>query len=467
MYRRKNLPHLPPPTLPFPHAFPTELEREIFESAALQRPEMIAKLRRVARRVLISSVTRPLLLSKTHAGGGRTEPLLYRNIRLAADSAAKTPSDIGLLRAVKLKPGGSASWTDDELRNVLSVCTGIVDLTVNGNVLPLVSHLRSTIMAVDGPYLPLTLPLFHTVTHLYITTAGRQLQPDWPPLWQLPALTHLSIQVLPIFSDPRVVRIMSTPSDDGFWARVDAFLEKKRTGEIDGEFSSLARRPESQNCPWHQRLVITWTPLKSSSSSQICVRNCDHDSPTVQPKSSPALHGPCYGAALAGPGVLLSLLALSTSLASPHALLPMAIGFAGMGLIFLRMYAIDYIAHHLLGAARSGSGGLDDDDGGVRQMYYSLPVIPRGIIFWEISYAVLVSSTHLLPLTETNWFILTARRLNIPLFHVPAVGSPSESNAQALKSRSTAGFAGRGDRGMCGSAHTVSSAFELVRFCCH
>jgi hypothetical protein len=52
MGRRKT----PPPIVaivPFPHSFPTEIEREVFEIAAFLHPKMIPKMLCVARRLLL------------------------------------------------------------------------------------------------------------------------------------------------------------------------------------------------------------------------------------------------------------------------------------------------------------------------------------------------------------------------------------------------------------------------------
>ncbi|KAJ7884140.1 hypothetical protein B0H14DRAFT_2700915, partial [Mycena olivaceomarginata] len=100
-------------------ALPTELEREVFETAALMHPRTIPTLLRVAKRVLIW-----------------IEPFLYRVIRLNDDNPHVYTA---LLRAIKAKPpdffhdairhfafvSGSDSAAD--AKKILVLCTGIVN----------------------------------------------------------------------------------------------------------------------------------------------------------------------------------------------------------------------------------------------------------------------------------------------------------------------------------------------------
>ncbi|KAJ7213780.1 hypothetical protein C8J57DRAFT_288477 [Mycena rebaudengoi] len=103
------------PILP---AFPPELEREIFEMAAIDIPQSMPQLVRVARRVCVW-----------------IEPLLYRTLIVTA------PWSDALRLAIEIHPAKSAKYLRDFLAwgyysdkewplRILSLCSGIRNLTL-------------------------------------------------------------------------------------------------------------------------------------------------------------------------------------------------------------------------------------------------------------------------------------------------------------------------------------------------
>ncbi|KAJ7435857.1 hypothetical protein FB451DRAFT_1379198 [Mycena latifolia] len=187
-----------------PPAFPPELEREIFEMTALMHPGAIPTLSRVAYR--------------THVW---IEPLLYRVVRVNGDPAWSGISS-ALLRATKLEPAPSffhnvrhilldtsAAWDFDGTRNVLNLCTGLVDLAVIGvlgtvaldpAILPILQKIQlrrfSAVLARlfgGSDLIDLTHPAFASITHLNIfDEIGERIRAQIPlPL--LPTLTHLAL----------------------------------------------------------------------------------------------------------------------------------------------------------------------------------------------------------------------------------------------------------------------------------
>ncbi|KAJ7620815.1 hypothetical protein DFH06DRAFT_1105734 [Mycena polygramma] len=178
--------------LPF---FPAEFEREIFETAALMSHGEIPTLLRVARRVLIW-----------------IEPLLYRVVRV---SNLNGNSLAALLRAIESKPADffqkcvrhpSLEYVPmgDAVR-ILGICTGVVDLALNGHVasselLPILAtmSLRRLSAYLDflfGGAIDLAHPAFTYLTHLDVMDLG-DTDPENQILAQLlalPALTHIAL----------------------------------------------------------------------------------------------------------------------------------------------------------------------------------------------------------------------------------------------------------------------------------
>ncbi|KAJ7229905.1 hypothetical protein GGX14DRAFT_538261 [Mycena pura] len=265
--------------------FPPELEREIFETTGLIYPRSIPTLLRVCRRSLMW-----------------IEPMRYRLIRSSNRGHAKIIERVknskppsffrGAVRHLAL----NRDLTEVEKMEVLSVCTGVVDLVLHEAtpaMLPLLSAMRLQRLAVSlmclfgrftgvGPA-----PLFASVTHLHLS--------DWPLpcilafLPTLPALTHLrfnvwlpwsdiamllreckKLEVLAPFLRPsevvaedvvRDIRLVvvgyadywdgvlynkigipffSAPAWCDFWECADAFVTKRRSGAVPGLNSVMA-----------------------------------------------------------------------------------------------------------------------------------------------------------------------------------------------------------------------------------
>ncbi|KAJ7446334.1 hypothetical protein FB451DRAFT_1291893 [Mycena latifolia] len=264
--------------------FPTDLEREIFETTALMHPSTIPTLLRVARRILIW-----------------IEPLLYRVARISGEKPHSRMAD-ALLRATKTKPPSffhgvrhlllepPAHWDMGETKDILQLCTGLVDfsaigdITLDPTILPILAELP--LQRFSGPLNTLfggvnlidsTHPFFASITHLDAFDDLSQICTEIP---LLPALTHFGLDqevswdmVETILADcPRLeVLIVSfpgfkdeyacrwsenTPIKDvrfvvglytdyaaeweaganglgNFWSLADDFVARKRRGEID------------------------------------------------------------------------------------------------------------------------------------------------------------------------------------------------------------------------------------------
>ncbi|KAJ7917091.1 hypothetical protein B0H13DRAFT_340129 [Mycena leptocephala] len=171
-----------------PPAFPLELEREIFMTAAIIHEGMIPTLLRVAHRVLVW-----------------IEPLLYRRLIFNGPGDLRRLSPA--IRTLKAKPPVRKNvravgfwwycFGDEEMRTLLSLCPGIESL-----VLP---HLHpATVQLLESlPLRRLTYPTYQTffefpltsvdvkffadLTHLHINSFDKH----WPWISALPSLTHL------------------------------------------------------------------------------------------------------------------------------------------------------------------------------------------------------------------------------------------------------------------------------------
>ncbi|KAJ7187409.1 hypothetical protein C8R46DRAFT_289384 [Mycena filopes] len=266
--------------------FPPELEREIFETAALQETNIIPTILRVCRRVHVW-----------------IEPLLYRVVVLptraiSVFAAVKSKSPTFLQMAVRhlfIAP------EMEDASKVLLSCSGVYSLFLDGrlpaNLLDVLDSMRVRRLNFTLPISPLsgwadatlTRRAFLSLTHLelYQDSVDPSTDfswPQWSPLASLPALTHLclseslSSHILPDLvaegarlvvvvtawwdgtaseeearefaeglavrrvTDPRVV-VMTIDSyteewklgahgGDDFWVRAESFLAMKRKGEI-------------------------------------------------------------------------------------------------------------------------------------------------------------------------------------------------------------------------------------------
>ncbi|KAJ7155214.1 hypothetical protein C8R46DRAFT_437716 [Mycena filopes] len=262
--------------------FPPELEREIFETAALQHASTIPALLRVCRRVHVW-----------------VEPLLYRILVIQRDSAP-------ILASVQSKPSPFLRLAVRHLfisprvadtANIILSCSDIhslfLDGTFDAKLLDILDQMRvrrlnlSLPSSLSGwPKATLTRPTFLRLTHLELFKTARSQSAhlswhDWSPLASLPALTHLCLsgsisshllsdivaecaQLLVVatawwdmtegaerasrfaqsltFTDPRVVVMaIDNYTDDwklgaeggaDFWVRAESFLARKRKGEI-------------------------------------------------------------------------------------------------------------------------------------------------------------------------------------------------------------------------------------------
>ncbi|KAJ7819120.1 hypothetical protein B0H14DRAFT_3876786 [Mycena olivaceomarginata] len=234
---------------------------------------MIPKMLCVARRLLLW--IEPLLYRRISLNCRSSENL--RQYRPSARNKGQTaPVFVKATRilSLNLPRGFSAHLTEAEVHKVINVCTAIVEVDLHGDALHLISHLRPQSMTLAAtiarPHLDFSLPFFRIITHLHLQEPMGQgaLRPDWPPIWELPALTHLVLSsgyfpetihtylakcekllvivlvwllIPPPFYDSRVVSTASTPccDDHEFWHRVEEFMKKKRRGEIEGSSHTL------------------------------------------------------------------------------------------------------------------------------------------------------------------------------------------------------------------------------------
>ncbi|KAJ6460050.1 hypothetical protein C8R47DRAFT_1226414 [Mycena vitilis] len=264
--------------------FPAELEREIFETAAMMHASQIPTLLLVARRVLLW-----------------IEPLGYTIIRVTA-----TPSDMldTLRNAMTSKPPIffhavrhiMLEWTDvlssEDIYRLLNLCSRATSLVLpyyysSPDLLPILAQLHLQRLAIHPQRLfgsgtiDFEHPLFHSITHLTLLVA--EGVPDaLQDIPKLPALTHLSLSPLiprellmtVLAKCPRMmllltqwhtsfeeryeadqipciydVRFVMRMYDDcwvelednakglpDFWDEADDFVARKRKGEIEGEW---------------------------------------------------------------------------------------------------------------------------------------------------------------------------------------------------------------------------------------
>ncbi|KAJ6481477.1 hypothetical protein C8R47DRAFT_1134551 [Mycena vitilis] len=267
--------------------FPSELEREIFEMAAHLHPETMARLLLVARRVY-EWIARIRYRIVTPDGAHFTLPTL------ALTRAIQTNSHPPSFFRDRVRHLGVPFRLDRDFRNILSICSEIQTIFCATYIDPMFqsdlntmrpSRLSIYLIFDDVDYYP---ALFTCVTHLNVMfNSIRQpwRDPDDGVNWKrffalLPALTHLSLylqaeefSVVPtllelstnigilvvrhprpprlnkelhlLFEDDRLVNfLLPNPAceDDwrtgakggmDFWASAEAFVAKKRRGEIE------------------------------------------------------------------------------------------------------------------------------------------------------------------------------------------------------------------------------------------
>ncbi|KAJ6518752.1 hypothetical protein C8R45DRAFT_949139 [Mycena sanguinolenta] len=267
--------------------FPPELEREIFETAALLDFRTLPSLLRVARRVL-----------------EWMEPLLYRVLTLP--HKWDSPRAAACRRALRLKPtvlvngvrhlflAGYTDWPDNDVHTLIRLCApqllsfAVVASLEQPSLLPSFAHITQLRRWVgnledffggprDGTYsaLDLSLPAFRTITHMDIFDefTDENVAVISAGLAALPCLTHLCLNDIPLDRVTRIsaqcvrlcvlvlmvtfaedtadnvpmmdVRIVLTVIGDywadwevaarggtDFWAAADEFVARKRRGEI-------------------------------------------------------------------------------------------------------------------------------------------------------------------------------------------------------------------------------------------
>ncbi|KAF7331225.1 Zn(2)-C6 fungal-type domain-containing protein [Mycena sanguinolenta] len=179
--------------------FPLELEREIFEIAALSDSSTLPSLLRVARRVL-----------------EWIEPLLYRVVVLDGSARAQACHRVLELKPTVLAIGvqhlflnGSPKWEEEDVHSLLRLCApqllslAVVAPLQQPALIPILLHMVQlrrwvgSLKSLFGSYsaIDLSLPCFRTVTHMDIFD---DITDDsegvlCAALTALPCLTHLCL----------------------------------------------------------------------------------------------------------------------------------------------------------------------------------------------------------------------------------------------------------------------------------
>ncbi|KAJ7629215.1 hypothetical protein DFH06DRAFT_1480526 [Mycena polygramma] len=179
---------------------PPELERAIFEVAALTEPAMIQTFLRLARRFRIW-----------------TEPLLYRVIWV--DSHPHADKTYAAFDSLDAKPAGffknavrhmymdeTSHFSRTEARTLLGLCENLTDLTVLGRfaepgLLPILATIQLQRLTVDladlfggRDAIDFGHPLFTSITHLHIWDQCVAHEAEiYSRVVVLPALTHLCV----------------------------------------------------------------------------------------------------------------------------------------------------------------------------------------------------------------------------------------------------------------------------------
>ncbi|KAJ6476347.1 hypothetical protein C8R45DRAFT_1217029 [Mycena sanguinolenta] len=267
--------------------FSPELERTIFEIAAVLDFHFIPTLLRVARRVL-----------------QWIEPLFYRDIVIddstraeAFRQALEVKTDLLASSVQHIFVTGYSDWPEEDIRLLLRLCAPqLLSLASSSptfyepTLLPIFSHMtqlrrwegRLDLLFGGYPTVDLSLPAFHTVTHMnvYDDFTIENHTVICVGLSALPCLTHLCLkkstlahipriltqcahlQVLAVIAYPATVIADNPPTTDvrfvvsrigrylrdwgvgvrggaDFWAAADEFVARKRRGEIKASFYLL------------------------------------------------------------------------------------------------------------------------------------------------------------------------------------------------------------------------------------
>ncbi|KAJ7623845.1 hypothetical protein DFH06DRAFT_1230462 [Mycena polygramma] len=178
--------------------FPPELERKIFETAALADPQEILVFCRAARRVWIW--TEPLLYSVLWVHAANATSLWAA---LACKTAGFSTSAVHV-RHLFLGEGSGLSQT--EIRTLVAICPNLVDFAVYGLVAPgllaILGGMQLRRFTIDlqrlfrvSGFIDFKHPMFVSVTHLDILRdiADTQDLGAFRYLAMLPALTHLCL----------------------------------------------------------------------------------------------------------------------------------------------------------------------------------------------------------------------------------------------------------------------------------
>ncbi|KAJ7182944.1 hypothetical protein C8R43DRAFT_17476 [Mycena crocata] len=270
---------------------PPEIEREIFETAAYKHPQTIPLLLLICHRVHEwVEIVKYSTVTSSGVGPSCAAAALLRAIRSPSKHASFFGTRVrNFLYMETINWMDTPPLTDDDLRDLLSSCSGLQSLVLMAPIepalLPSLEALRPRRMSIYLKTLRTDCAMFAFVTHLdlFDNINETDFNPG-PNLALVPGLTHLSLfqlndplvavnllqqckrlQVLigmyshslperkfggpgPATDDPRLLSILMTDKDyeedwfvgtrDGmdFWARADAFVAKKRRGEIKPGF---------------------------------------------------------------------------------------------------------------------------------------------------------------------------------------------------------------------------------------
>ncbi|KAJ7916985.1 hypothetical protein B0H13DRAFT_1870678 [Mycena leptocephala] len=189
--------------------FPEDLERCIFESAALFHPDCIPALLLVAHRVKIWQV--PFVQFGFYVLKNvvfRIEPLFYKVVTIYGPPSRKVPKPNTIFRHsvpafysfMKSKP---ASFFPDNVRHIqlvgipiaeilkaLAACNATINLALFD--VSSLSARRNYWLNPDSPKWDFAHPLFAQITHLDLPGNHGEQWADWSLLTSIPRLTHLS-----------------------------------------------------------------------------------------------------------------------------------------------------------------------------------------------------------------------------------------------------------------------------------
>ncbi|KAJ6598415.1 hypothetical protein DFH09DRAFT_1131724 [Mycena vulgaris] len=303
-------------------ALPVELEREIFETTALMHRNTIP--------VASGSPIEPLLYTVLAMDEAEMAKAVQRAMRVKPPSFFRDH-----VRHLLLSP--SRSLSDEELHEILRLCPRIVSLCLGHMmskpallpILEAMSEVRRWSGSLDGLFgtgravidHPLGNPFFRTVTHMDIFDAVDNS--DLDGLAAMPALTHLCLsddlacgdnflrhvldqcshlQLLANFlhySEDKITEIAANPpvadlrfvvyvyhdywaewktyarGGHDFWAAADAFVARKRRGEIEGT-SSFVHFNRKKHSSTHRSSPISFIKIISVFLGPISLYGLEH-----------------------------------------------------------------------------------------------------------------------------------------------------------------------------------------------